>query len=121
MIFGYIKYRPRGFVFQLLSNFKFFAFKGRPLSQSMEQMSFRPLPMVRKDRHCIQCNICIENCPTDALSYSGRDDVAINIDPSLCLPCRLCVEVCPTEYFAYKNSDHSQVRLGKRMEKFLEN
>lgn len=121
MIFGYLKYRPRGFVLQILSNLKFFAFKINSTFKTNEQMSFRPLPMARKDRHCIQCNICIENCPTDALDYSGRDDIAIKIDQSLCRPCRLCVEVCPTEYFSYKNSDHSQVRFGKRMEKFLEN
>lgn len=121
MIFGYVKYRPRNFALQILSSLKFFTVKRQESKTTSEQMGFRPVPQVNRDRTCIKCDICITQCPTDAISYTHNESILIQIDTNLCRPCRLCVEMCPTEYFSYKNSSHSQVRFGKRMEKFLEN
>jgi len=43
---------------------------------------------------CIECKLCIKNCPVDAIS----DDFVINND--LCTRCNSCIEVCPKDAIA---------------------
>lgn len=47
---------------------------------------------------CTNCGLCIEVCPTEAISEMEVEGklVAV-IDPSLCIGCGLCSEVCPVE------------------------
>ncbi len=119
MIFGYIKYRPRNVITQILASIRvMLSNKKERLSDPHGHVEFRPMPEVNLTRECIHCNLCIEKCPTEALSYSGNEEVAIAIDRDLCRPCKLCVEICPTQYFDYKKSSHSQVVLGKRVTNF---
>lgn len=40
---------------------------------------------------CIECGLCIKNCPVDAIS----DDFVI--DKEICTRCNSCIEVCPVE------------------------
>ncbi len=42
-------------------------------------------------KKCIECKLCIKNCPVDAIS---EDFV---IDNDLCTRCNSCIEVCPKE------------------------
>lgn len=42
--------------------------------------------------HCIGCKVCIEKCPTGALSV-GQE--AIQWDEALCCGCDTCIHVCP--------------------------
>lgn len=46
---------------------------------------------IRKDL-CIGCELCIQNCPQQAISLLWGQ---AEIDQSRCNQCRLCVEVCP--------------------------
>ncbi len=122
MIFGYIKYRPRNVVAQILSSMRLMlSMKKERLSDPHGHVEFRPVPEINLARDCIKCDLCVDKCPSEALSYSGSEEIAINIDRDLCRPCKLCVEICPTQYFDYKKSSHSQVVLGKRVAKFASN
>lgn len=67
--------------------------KGCPLSctwcQNPESMS--PTPEVWSIEHrCIDCSICVEQCPTSALSMNGK----ITIDRDACTTCGSCVATC---------------------------
>jgi Fe-S-cluster-containing hydrogenase component 2 len=42
---------------------------------------------------CNQDGVCMEVCPTGAIS---KKDDAYVIDPALCTNCLVCVEACPT-------------------------
>jgi pyruvate formate lyase activating enzyme len=68
--------------------------KGCPLSctwcQNPESMSRQPELWTLSHR-CIDCNICIETCPTGALS---RSDNGIQIDRDACTLCGDCVGTC---------------------------
>jgi pyruvate formate lyase activating enzyme len=44
---------------------------------------------------CDSCGICVEPCPEAALSYDGRQQVAV--DDGLCTDCDICIQVCPTD------------------------
>lgn len=122
MIFGYIKYRPRNVITQILSSMKLMiGAKRERLADPLPHVEFRPVPEIDMTKDCVKCDLCIDKCPTEALSYSGNDEVAIVIDRDLCRPCKLCVEICPTQYFDYKKSSHSQVLLGKRVAKLSVN
>ena len=43
---------------------------------------------------CTGCGLCVDECPTDAISLN--DDVA-SVDEGLCTDCGICVDVCPTD------------------------
>ncbi|NOQ22369.1 MAG: 4Fe-4S dicluster domain-containing protein [Candidatus Aegiribacteria sp.] len=44
---------------------------------------------------CIACGICINQCPTDAIT-EDIDGKAV-IDPDLCIACGICANVCPVD------------------------
>lgn len=44
------------------------------------------------DSKCIQCGICQENCPVDAIS---KEDYR-KTDSEICIFCGKCIQVCPT-------------------------
>ncbi|MDW7651263.1 MAG: RnfABCDGE type electron transport complex subunit B [Bacillota bacterium] len=46
------------------------------------------------ERGCIACNLCVKNCPVDAIRM--ENNVAI-IDAYICNNCGTCVEVCPRD------------------------
>ncbi len=43
---------------------------------------------------CINCGLCISECPTDAIS---EDFDAHDIDANSCIDCGACLSVCPEE------------------------
>ncbi len=43
---------------------------------------------------CTGCGLCVDDCPTDAISLN--DDVA-SVDDGLCIDCNICVDICPTD------------------------
>lgn len=53
-----------------------------------------PAFIVLPDR-CIADQLCIRQCPVNAISLD--DDGRAVIDPDLCISCGLCAQVCPTD------------------------
>ncbi|MDA1349228.1 MAG: 4Fe-4S binding protein [Chloroflexi bacterium] len=48
------------------------------------------------DRACTGCGTCAGACPTDALSFEGRQGQAtLLFDASMCTACGQCESVCP--------------------------
>ncbi len=43
---------------------------------------------------CIQCGICVDECPTEAIS---EGEEAYVIDKNLCSDCGACADACPSE------------------------
>ena len=52
------------------------------------------LYIIKED--CINCGVCEDECPTDAISQSESGDY-YEIDPSLCTECAACQPVCPAD------------------------
>ena len=47
---------------------------------------------VLDDSLCVQCELCIESCPVEAISYGGD---SISCSPEICTQCCRCVKDCP--------------------------
>ena len=43
---------------------------------------------------CTGCGVCVDTCPTEALSL--EDDIAV-CDEDLCVDCGVCIPECPSE------------------------
>ena len=43
------------------------------------------------DDKCLECGLCIKNCPADSIS----DDFVVDNDT--CTRCNTCIEVCPAD------------------------
>lgn len=43
---------------------------------------------------CLQCGLCLDVCPTGALTRDGATD-AVVVDADSCAGCGACVKVCP--------------------------
>ncbi len=43
---------------------------------------------------CINCGVCIEECPVDAISAGASQH---EIDAAACIDCGACAGACPTE------------------------
>lgn len=48
---------------------------------------------------CVQCDVCINICPVNAL-YRNNDDVVM-LDKELCVNCMMCVGFCPHGVMIY--------------------
>lgn len=70
----------------------------KPKPTVMVSVPLDPDPHFRKialdAEPCIDCGICIPECPSDALSLPER---TLTISQPLCYGCGRCVPVCPTE------------------------
>lgn len=44
---------------------------------------------------CDSCGICVEPCPEFALSFNGKQQVAVDEDE--CTSCGVCIDVCPSD------------------------
>ena len=43
---------------------------------------------------CTKCDICVLECPTEAI-YEGP--LRMEVDDTKCILCKACIEVCPIE------------------------
>ncbi len=44
---------------------------------------------------CIQCGVCVGQCPTLALYVKDRKTMKIDFDQAKCIACELCIRPCP--------------------------
>jgi heterodisulfide reductase subunit A-like polyferredoxin len=52
----------------------------------------RPLDECFSCGNCLQCDICVENCPRKAITRTGETFI---IDSEVCSGCGVCASVCP--------------------------
>lgn len=52
---------------------------------------------------CISCQICIGQCPVDAI-VMDENNLAV-IDPAVCINCGICASGCPTSTIELLDSD----------------
>lgn len=60
------------------------------------------------ESECIECNICVDACPEDAITIRP-----VKIDHTACVACGMCISVCPVGVF-------SQPEIENRLDAFLE-
>lgn len=70
---------------------------------------------------CTGCNLCVENCPVDAIDFSVSPPI-FKID--VCIPCWYCEQICPTgaievdwESLARVYDKHNEAELSATLEK----
>ncbi len=52
---------------------------------------------------CISCQICVGQCPVDAITMDDND-LAV-IDPEICINCGICASGCPTSTIELLDAD----------------
>lgn len=91
-----------------------------PYKEGMKNIPFTPLV---DEAICTQCGLCIEQCPTGAISLSDR----IVMDVESCILCASCLKICPEEAVSLKSTPmaermvalHENCRVRKEPELFL--
>lgn len=61
--------------------------------------NYNPEICAHSRRGVTGCHNCIDACPAEAISSSGRD--LINVNPNLCQGCGSCTVVCPSGAISY--------------------
>ena len=51
---------------------------------------------------CIQCGVCVAQCPTGALFIKDRKKMLVDFDPAKCIACELCIKPCPVRCIEVK-------------------
>lgn len=51
---------------------------------------------------CIQCGVCVAQCPTAALFVKDRKTMVVDFDPAKCIACELCIKPCPVRCIEVK-------------------
>lgn len=64
----------------------------------------------------IECDYCIEHCPTQAIIY---DESGISLDEDKCEGCALCLHSCPTGVFSSNSWDETAIISDIRAKKWL--
>ncbi|MDY6966447.1 MAG: 4Fe-4S binding protein [Halobacteriota archaeon] len=57
------------------------------------------MPAVVDEDECVGCEVCVDECPNEAISM--ENDLA-KVDESKCDDCGTCVDACPTEAITVK-------------------
>ncbi len=51
--------------------------------------------VVRDERRCMHCGLCISICPTEVFRFD--ESWRVTLDTKKCVHCGFCVSVCPTK------------------------
>ncbi|AKL97741.1 glutamate synthase-related protein [Endomicrobium proavitum] len=57
--------------------------------------------VVRDDKKCIRCKVCVKQCSNQVHSYDEQDDIVL-ADDIKCVNCHRCVLLCPTRALQIK-------------------
>ena len=71
-----------------------------------ERGKLPPLSPETKAENCDQCGICVDVCPTQAISING----SVNTDVEACIWCCACVKACPSDARYFENDTIAAVR-----------
>ena len=61
-----------------------------PLRERMQPTNTSPVTI---DSRCTRCGLCVEICPTAAITLNDR----LETDPGLCIICCACIKTCPEQ------------------------
>lgn len=61
---------------------------------------FRGRPVIKTDRCKVNCRVCTQACPTDAITLRDRHP---QIDMGKCLFCSNCINICPEQAIVFSN------------------
>ena len=78
----------------VLSSMRFFEkeFKAHAIENKCPVLSCNELVEIKiNDDSCLECGLCIKNCPVDAISGEFK------VDNNVCTRCNSCIEVCPAD------------------------
>lgn len=61
----------------------------------------RGLPDIIRESSCsgADCNLCVEQCPTEAIRVTGNSNASVSLDLGACISCGICTDVCPSGVF----------------------
>ena len=68
---------------------------------------FRGLPVLDQSKCPPGCQVCVEACPTDAITV---DEFGLKLDLGRCLFCTDCIEACPEGAVTYEPEHRMAVR-----------
>ena len=51
------------------------------------------MPAVVDKNECTGCGLCIDECPSEAITFDAEGLATVNADE--CVDCGACVDVCP--------------------------
>jgi formate hydrogenlyase subunit 6/NADH:ubiquinone oxidoreductase subunit I len=97
--------RPGAILGEVLSNvFKRPATSRYPFVKAQLPDNFRG-EVVSCDAKCVGCNICVRDCPANAITAIKVADkkFEINIDLAKCIYCAQCVDSCPRKALKVSN------------------
>lgn len=75
-----------------------------PLTRILKKLRALPIHFTKE---CRQCNICLRNCPVNAITYK---ETKIVINRNDCIHCYRCVSICPF-HGIYANTDKLKIFL----------
>ncbi|MFZ5948704.1 MAG: 4Fe-4S binding protein [Stygiobacter sp.] len=88
--------------------------QGDPIIHDVKNVNlterFRGLPEINNDECKIDCNICSDSCPTNAIKLNP-----LQIDLGLCTFCGLCEKVCPNNIIHFTNNYHISVEQREKL------
>ena len=64
----------------------------------------------RQPIYCIQCGLCVDACPFDAISRDLKTG-AIRVDADKCTGCGTCVDVCPVGVYELRDDKSVPVNV----------
>ena len=50
--------------------------------------------IIRNEKECIDCGVCIPICPADALEIASITR-KVNFNNEKCIACEMCIKACP--------------------------
>lgn len=59
--------------------------------------------VLRDEKKCIQCKVCVKQCANEVHKYDEEDNVVL-ADDAKCVNCHRCVVLCPTKALKIRNN-----------------
>ncbi len=64
------------------------------LKEAGVRIQFLSQDIIRNDKKCTDCGVCVPICPTDALVLDPATR-RVNFNNEKCIACELCIKACP--------------------------